>query len=205
MQEGVKAVDSAYTAPFLSLEPLAVETHNGTYIDVAKWVGTTETDGPCQKNGASNPRFPLYLETYNLTAQKKAFELFAENVGGSSVFNNSLVTFDGYSMPAVKSVDAESTAFAFRDLNILVGPLISYMPDGTAELDAQAAELGNQIRQILHEGTGLDQVAAYVNYAFGNEGPEQWYGSESWRQSRLQSLKSKYDPEGLFSFYGPIA
>lgn len=203
MQEGVTAVSSVYTDPFHSLGPLSVETQNGTYIDIAKWVGTTETDGPCQKDGSSNPRFPLYLETYNVTAQKKAFELFAENIRGDSVFNNSLVTFDGYSMPAVQSVDAESTAFAFRDLNVLVGPLISYKSDGV-EMDAQAAELGNQIRQILHEGTGRDQVAAYVNYAFGNEGPEQWYGSESWRQSRLQSLKSKYDPEGLFSFYAPI-
>jgi hypothetical protein len=151
-----------------------------------------------------NPRFPIYLETFNPAAQKKAFEFFAEHVRGDSVFNNSLVTFDGYSTEGVKSIDAKSTAFAYRDQNILVGPLITYQPNGT-ELDNKASEVGHKIREILHEGTGREHVPAYVNYAFGDEGPQQWYGSESWRQSRLQSLKETYDPRGLFSFYAPIA
>ncbi|KAK7398253.1 hypothetical protein QQX98_012366 [Neonectria punicea] len=204
IQEGVQAVDSTYTAPFHSLDPISIEAQTGSYIDLAKWVGVTTTDIPCQKTGAMNPRFPIYLETYNVAAQKKAYEFFAENVRGSSVFNNSLVTFDGYSMEGVQSIDSKSTAFAYRDQHILIGPLITYTP-GDAELDDKAAKLGKQIRQILHEGSGREHVPAYVNYAFGDEGPEQWYGSESWRQSRLQSLKSKYDPEGLFSFYAPIA
>ncbi|RYP58486.1 hypothetical protein DL769_008937 [Monosporascus sp. CRB-8-3] len=204
IQEGVTAVDSAYTAPFHSLDPISIETQRGSYTDLAKWVGVTTTSGPCQKTGAMNPRFPIYLETYNVAAQKKAYEFFAENIRGSSVFNNSLVTFDGYSTQGVQSIDAKSTAFAYRDQNILVGPLITYMPGG-AELDDKAAKLGKQLRQILYEGSGREHVPAYVNYAFGDEGPEQWYGSESWRQSRLQSLKKKYDPEGLFSFYAPIA
>ncbi|KAA8642624.1 hypothetical protein EYZ11_009031 [Aspergillus tanneri] len=204
IQEGVKAVDSAYTAPFHSMGPISIEPQSGSYTDLAEWVGITTTSGPCQKDGAMNPRFPNYLETYDVAAQKKAYEVFAEGVRGSSVFNNSLVTFDGYSTEGVKSIDAKSTAFAFRDQNILIGPLITYMPDGV-ELDEKAAKLGNQIRQILHEGSGREHVRAYVNYAYGDEGPKEWYGSESWRQSRLQSLKKKYDPNGMFSFYAPIA
>ncbi|KAK2469982.1 FAD-linked oxidoreductase chry5 [Fusarium oxysporum f. sp. albedinis] len=204
MQEGVEAVDEAYTAPFHKLDPISVDTQKGPYIDLAKWVGITTTDGPCQKNGAMNPRFPIYLETFNPSAQKKAFDFFAKNIRGDSAFNNSLVTFDGYSTEGVKSIDAKSTAFAHRDQNILVGPLVTYQPGG-ADLDKKAAEVGNKIRQILQEGTGREHVPAYVNYAYGDEGPEQWYGSESWRQSRLQSLKKVYDPEGLFSFYAPIA
>jgi hypothetical protein len=150
-----------------------------------------------------NPRFPIYLETFN-PAAKKAFDFFAEHVRGDSIFNNSLVTFDGYSTQGVKSIDAKSTAFAYRDQNILVGPLITYQPNGT-ELDNRASEVGHKIREILHQGTGREHVPAYVNYAFGDEGPGQWYGSESWRQSRLQKLKETYDPQGLFSFYAPIA
>lgn len=204
MQEGAKAVDSAYTAPFHSMGPISIEPQSGSYTDLAKWVGITTTSGPCQKDGAMNPRFPNYLETYNVAAQKKAYETFAEGVRGSSVFNNSLVTFDGYSTEGVKSIDVKSTAFAFRDQNVLMAPLIAYMPGG-AELDKKAATLGKQIRQILHEGSGRKDVRAYVNYAYGDEGPKEWYGSESWRQSRLQSLKKKYDPNGMFSFYAPIA
>ncbi|RBR04649.1 uncharacterized protein FIESC28_11514 [Fusarium coffeatum] len=204
IQEGVESVDKAYSAPFHKLKPLTVDRKKGLYTDLAKWVGITTEDGPCQKNRAMNPRFPIYLETFNPAAQKKAFDFFAEHVRGGSVFNNSLVTFDGYSTEGVKSIDAKSTAFAYRDQNILVGPLITYQPNGT-ELDNKASEVGHKIREILHEGTGREHVPAYVNYAFGDEGPEQWYGSESWRQSRLQKLKETYDPQGLFSFYAPIA
>ncbi|KAE8374731.1 FAD-binding domain-containing protein [Aspergillus bertholletiae] len=203
IQEGVAAVDSAYTAPFHAMGPISIEPQTGSYTDLAKWVGITTTDGPCLKDGSMNPRWPIYLQTFNVTAQKKAYEAFAEGVRGSSIFNNSLVTFDGYSMEGVKSVNAESTAFAYRDQNVLVAPLINYKPDGP-ELDEKAAELGSRIRQILHEGSGSEHLGAYVNYAYGDEGPEQWYGSESWRQSRLQSLKEKYDPNGIFSFYAPI-
>ncbi|KAL4728692.1 FAD-linked oxidoreductase chry5 [Fusarium chlamydosporum] len=204
MQEGVESVDTKYTAPFHKLKPVSVDSKKGPYTDLAKWVGVTTEDGPCQKNGAMNPRFPIYLETFNPAAQKKAFGFFADNVRGSSVFNNSLVTFDGYSTEGVKSVEAQSTAFAYRDQNVLVGPLITYKPNGP-ELDNKASELGHKIRQILHEGTGRKHVPTYVNYAFGDEGPRQWYGSEGWRQSRLRSLKETYDPQGLFSFYAPIA
>ncbi|KNG82581.1 FAD binding domain-containing protein [Aspergillus nomiae NRRL 13137] len=203
IQEGVQAVDTVYTAPFHSMDPISIEPHSGSYTDLAEWVGVTTTSGPCEKNGAMNPRFPSYLETYNATAQKQAYEVFAEAVRGSSIFNGSLVTFDGYSTQGVKSIAADSTAVPYRDQNILVGPLIAYMP-GDAALDEKAAQVGNQIRQILHEGSGREHVLAYVNYAYGTEGPEEWYGSEEWRQSRLQSLKKKYDPNGMFSFYAPI-
>ncbi|RYP04942.1 hypothetical protein DL764_004154 [Monosporascus ibericus] len=103
--------------------------------------------------------------------RKKAYEFFAENIRGSSVFNNWLVTFDGYSMQGVQSIGAKSTAFAFRDQNIPIGPLITYMPGG-AELDDKAAKLGKQLRQILDEGSGREHAPAYVNYAFGDEGPK---------------------------------
>lgn len=44
----------------------------------------------------------------------------------------------------------------------------------------------------------------YVNYAHGDETLQELYGYEAWRVSRLESLKSKYDPKGHFSFYAPI-
>ncbi|KAM0345655.1 hypothetical protein ACHAPU_006309 [Fusarium lateritium] len=204
MQEGVQAIDPAYTTPFQKLGPISVDKKTGIYTDLAKWVGISTTDGPCQKNGAMNPRFPLYLEAFNATAQKQAFNFFADNIRGDSPFNNSLVTFDGYSQEGVNAVDAKSTAFAYRGQNILVGPLITYTPGG-ADRDAKAAVLGKRVRQILHEGTGREHIPTYVNYAFGDEGPKEWYGSEGWRQDRLQSLKKTYDPQGMFSFYAPIA
>jgi hypothetical protein len=176
----------------------------GSYTDLAGWTGIAATSPPCQKAGLVNPRFPIYLEGYNVPAQKQAYDIFAAATRGSSAFNNSIFMFEGYSMQGVHAIDSKSTAFAFRSENILAAPLITYAPAGP-ERDDEAAQLGNQLRQILFQASGLEEIGAYVNYAYGDETPAQWYGSEQWRQDRLRALKKKYDPAGKFSFFAPIA
>ncbi|KAF9871150.1 FAD-dependent oxygenase [Colletotrichum karsti] len=205
IQEGVTAVDSKYTQPFLDIGPISATPTAGTYLDLAAWTGIALDSIPCQKAGLNNPRFPIYVESYNVTAQRQAYDLFASSIrDSSSPFFNSLFMFEGYSNEGVKAVDSESTAFAFREDNLLFAPLITYTP-GDAALDKQAADLGNLLRQIIHEGSGRDEIHVYLNYAFGDETPAEWYGSEPWRQDKLKSLKAKYDPESKFSFYGPVA
>ncbi|GJC83598.1 FAD-linked oxidoreductase chyH [Colletotrichum liriopes] len=204
IQEGVTAVDPAYTQPFRDIGPISSTPEAGTYLDLAAWTGIAIDSIPCQKVGLNNPRFPIYVESYNVEAQRKAYDLFASSVKGDSPFNNSLFMFEGYSVKGVKAIESDSTAFAYRGDNLLFAPLITYTPGGV-ELDQQAATLGNQLRDIIHEGSGRTDQHVYLNYAFGNESPKEWYGSEQWRQDRLRSLKAKYDPNGRFSFYGPIA
>ncbi|KAK2598063.1 hypothetical protein QQS21_005774 [Conoideocrella luteorostrata] len=204
IQEGVKTVDSKYTKPFHDIGPIAVTPLSGTYKDLAGWTGIATTSPPCQKAGLANPRFPIYLEMYDVAAQKKAYEAFALATKGSSAFNGSLFMFEGYSIQGVQAIDSKSTAFAYRDAHLLAAPLITYKPSGV-DLDQKARDLGNQLREILHQASGVPDVRAYVNYAYGNEGPKGWYGSDKWRQDRLAALKKKYDPSGKFSFYAPIA
>ncbi|KAH7139584.1 hypothetical protein B0J13DRAFT_586213 [Dactylonectria estremocensis] len=204
IQEGVTAVDAAITKPFHDIGPLAIEPAEGDYRDLAEWTGIALTSAPCQKNGLGNPRFPIYLKSYDIAATKQAYELFASETNGGSPFNSSLFMLEGYSTQGVSTIDAQSSAFAFRDEHLLLAPLITYSPDGPA-LDKRAADLGVELRQILHKATGKEEMSVYVNYAFGDETPRQWYGSEQWRQDRLKALKGKYDPKGKFSFFGPIA
>lgn len=111
--------------------------------------------------------------------------------------------FEAYPVQGVQAIDSDSAAFAFRSDNILTAPLITYTPSSN-ELDQQAAELGNKLRNIVHKGSGSEELHAYVNYAFGDESPQNWYGYEQWRQDRLKALKKKYDPEGRFSFFAPV-
>lgn len=106
-------------------------------------------------------------------------------------------------MEGVHAIPANSAAFAFRSENILSAPLITYKSTGST-IDRQAKSLGDQLRQILYKGSGLSNIRAYVNYAYGDESSQELYGAESWRQKKLQALKSKYDPHGKFSFYAPI-
>ncbi|KAK4184400.1 hypothetical protein QBC35DRAFT_540460 [Podospora australis] len=204
IQEGVTVVDSAYTDPFVALGPIAVTPNTGSYRDVSAWVGISMDGPPCQKTGAANPRFPLYLEEYNPTAMQALYTAFAQGTNSSSPFANSLFMFEGYSMQGVKSTDATSAAYAFREDNLLTAPLVQYTPAGPAR-DAEAKAFGNQLREILHQGSGRTEKHTYVNYAYGDESKQEWYGHESWRQTRLAQLKTKYDPNGRFSFYAPAA
>ncbi|KAI0458562.1 putative FAD-dependent oxygenase [Xylaria acuta] len=204
IQEGVTVVDPVYTNPFHDIGPISSEPKSGSYRDLAAWTGIAVDSPPCQKAGLANPRFPIYLREHNVTAQREAYDAFAADVGGAdSPFSASIFMFEAYPQQGVRAVDSHSTAFAFRDDNLLVSPLLTYTPAGK-ELDDQVERLGNQLRDIIYRGSGRKELHAYVNYAYGDETPKNWYGYEQWRQSRLRKLKQKYDPEGRFSFFGPI-
>ncbi|KLJ06466.1 hypothetical protein EMPG_10142 [Blastomyces silverae] len=204
IQEGVDTVDPAYAKPFHDLGPIVQQPTSGTYLDLAKWTGISLSDGPCQITGNANPRFPIYLKSYNPSAQRRVYDLFVEaTTSPDTPFSNSLFMFEGYGMQAVRSIPDDASAFAYRSQNLLAAPLLSYAPNGK-QLDDRARELGNQIRQILHEGSGQTSLNAYVNYAYGDETPKDWYGADKWRQNRLRSLKRDFDPKRRFSFYAPI-
>ncbi|RYP61604.1 hypothetical protein DL769_007637 [Monosporascus sp. CRB-8-3] len=204
LQEGVESVDSSYTNYFHELGPVVTDSAGGSYTDLPAWTGNANTSPPCQKAGLVNMRFPVDVETYNIRAQRQVYDLFASAIQETPALNNSLFLFEGYSLQGVKAVPSESTAFPFRGDNLLLSPLITYAPSGP-ELDKKAADLGESLRQILHQGSGRKELHTYVNYAFGHETQRNWYGYEKWRLERLLELKKKYDPQRKFSFYAPIA
>ncbi|RKK85675.1 hypothetical protein BFJ68_g17221 [Fusarium oxysporum] len=190
--------------PFRDIGPLSIEPVAGDYKDLAGWTGISLSSPPCQKDGHVNPRFPLYLQSYNVPAMEKAYKFFASEIGGDSPFNGSLFMFESYSTQGVRDIDSKSTAFAFRDANLLIAPLITYKPAGP-NIDKRAADLGIGLRNILHKASSKEEMGVYVNYAFGDENAKQLYGNEAWRQQKLRGLKKKYDPKGKFSFFGPVA
>ncbi|UNI13777.1 hypothetical protein JDV02_000487 [Purpureocillium takamizusanense] len=204
IQEGVKEVDPAYTKPFHDIGPAVKDPASGTYTDLAAWTGIALDSPPCQNAGLANPRFPIYLETYNVAAQKKVYDIFASATQQNPEFAHSLFMFEGYAEQGVRAIPDESSAFAFRGDNLLAAPLITYKPAG-ADLDQKAKALGEQLRSILQQASGRKELHTYVNYAYGSETKQQWYGGDKWRQDKLSALKKKYDPNGRFNFYAPVA
>lgn len=204
LQEGVTKVDSVWTDPFFELDPVVTDAAGGIYPDLPAWTGNGNESPPCQKSGFVNIRFPIDLQVYSISAQRKAYDLFAQGMKENPEFINSLFLFEGYSLQGMKAVERASTAFPFRDDNLLIAPLIIYKPNGAA-LDKKARDLGEGLRNILHKGSCRDELHTYVNYAFGKETKKNWYGYESWRQQKLSTLKKKYDPNNKFRFYAPIA
>ncbi|KAF2968395.1 hypothetical protein GQX73_g5168 [Xylaria multiplex] len=204
LQEGVKAVDPAYTEVFNNLAPLTTNAAGGSYTDLPSWTGNSNDAPPCQKSGLVNIRFPIDLQAYNIAAQRKVYDMFASATQQIPALNGSLFLFEGYSLQGVKAIPSDQSAFPFRGDNLLVSPLITYAPS-SPELDEAAANLGESLRQVLYEASGRKERHTYVNYAFGDEAVKNWYGYEEWRQARLKALKEKYDLSGKFSFYAPIA
>jgi FAD/FMN-containing dehydrogenase len=204
IQEGVTSVDPAISKPFHDIGPLSIQPDSGDYNDLAAWTGIALDSPPCQKDGHANPRFPLYLQSYNASAMQDAWTLFSSQVKGDSPFNGSIFMFEGYPTQAVRAAAADnSTAFAFRDANLLTAPLITYEPAGP-DLDQKAKDLGERLRNVLFKASGDAEMRVYVNYAYGDENAKEWYGAEAWRQRRLAALKHKYDPQGRFSFFAPV-
>ncbi|XPS73272.1 hypothetical protein M3J09_005422 [Ascochyta lentis] len=205
IQEGVTAVESRYTKPFHDLGPLKATPQAGTYHDLGAWTGIALDSPPCQDFGFNNPRFPIYTKSYNTTAQKKAYELYASAISGAdSPYTNSIFMFEDYATAGIRNRPDGASAFAFRDAHILAAPLIIYASANKTQDDA-VKQLGSQLREIIREGTGSSELHTYVNYAYGDEGTKSWYGYETWRQDRLKALKMKYDPKSKFNFYAGIA
>ncbi|EFX00158.1 FAD-binding domain containing protein [Grosmannia clavigera kw1407] len=211
IEEGVDAVNATVVAAFEAIGPIISTPSNGTYLDLASWTGIDLDSTPCQKTGKANPRFPIYLTQFNTTAVRQAYDLFSNATSAAdSPYTGSLFMFEGYAQEGVKSVGDSATAFAYRSDNILGAPMINYADTGSA-IEERSYNLGTQIRDALWAGANGGVVGetgtlhTYVNYAYGDETADSWYGDVAWRQNKLQSLKKTYDPNGRFSFYAPIA
>lgn len=63
--------------------------------------------------------FPIGLKSYNIQAQRSAFDAF-NSFTADATFINSAVVFEGYSTQAVKAVPSDSTAFPHRGDNIVM-------------------------------------------------------------------------------------
>ncbi|KAE9366665.1 FAD binding domain protein [Stipitochalara longipes BDJ] len=191
-----------YTAPFHSLNA-ASPTQSGitTLPGIASLTGNGN-DGLACGHGTTSLRFPIGLKKYNVTAQRAVYDKFAEITTVISELRGSFFLFEGYAVGGVKRISEESTAFPHRRDNLLVSPVMVYAPNAT--LDPIAIQAGNDIRQVLQEAEGTEEMHVYINYALGDERWEEIYGYEEWRMVRLRELKSVYDPDERFRFYAPI-
>jgi hypothetical protein len=146
-------------------------------------------------------RFPINLKKYDLRALRATYNAFAQGTLDHPAFEHSTLMLEGYSSQGVRAVDEASTAYAHRADTILVSSVVIF-DNATDKADAE--EFGNRVRDLLHEGTGEEEMHVYVNYAAGDEALETMYGYEPWRQRKLSELKRKYDPTNRFGYYAPI-
>lgn len=117
--QGVDAVPSDYTVPLLAVGP-AVATANVTdYPGLNLIDGTDINNAVCTQHDAVNMMFPISIKSYNVQAQRAAFDAFNAFTADAR-FLNSAVLMEGYSTQAVKAVPSDTTAFPHRADNFLM-------------------------------------------------------------------------------------
>ncbi|KAI1113123.1 hypothetical protein F5Y14DRAFT_230862 [Nemania sp. NC0429] len=150
----------------------------------------------------------IVIDIYGVALRKLSAPTFA------SVFNTlgkfwaanpagltSQVVLETWPIQAAVAVPDDETAYPWRDATTNV--LIQFRwdkPGNPVERPSNVA--ARKIRDDLAATSGYDDLAVYVNYAYGDEKPAQMYGAS--KLPRLIALKKKYDPNNLFSFYNAL-
>jgi hypothetical protein len=108
-----------YASPIVALEPLNTISKEVPYTALAGLTGNGDNDLGCQK-GAAALRFPIYLESYNVSAILDTYNTFNQMMIDRPAFNNSFFLIEGYSTQAVRKIPSNSTAYAHRTANALL-------------------------------------------------------------------------------------
>ena len=177
-------------------------------------------DQPLCAKGFEHVHSTTYLDVWNVTSQRQIYDLFQQKITQQPLVAGSIIMLEDYSTIGVKAVDPKTSAFPWRERNLMtfVSPVlpvrfqadiffissvhaVNFPPNSS--LDAFAAEWAKETLDLFNKGSGIPP-STYVNYAAGNEPIEQMYGTEPWRLQKLRSLKAQYDPSGRFNYYNPI-
>lgn len=117
--QGTNVVPSKYTTPLLAIGPAVTAANETDYPGLAVIDGTTIDGNLCTQHDAVNMMFPISVDSYNIKAQRAAFDSF-NAFTADPTFYNSAVLFEAYSTEAVKAVSDASTAVPNRGDNILM-------------------------------------------------------------------------------------
>jgi hypothetical protein len=117
--QGVDVVPAKYTEPLLAIGTLHAAANVTDYPGLALIDGTNMDNAVCTQHDSVNMMFPISINTYNIAAQRAAFDAF-NDFTSDPTFINSAVLFEGYSTQAVKAVPSDSTAFPHRSDNFLM-------------------------------------------------------------------------------------
>ncbi|KAJ5063502.1 hypothetical protein J3E74DRAFT_446081 [Bipolaris maydis] len=184
-------IPTQYTEPLYALSPTTSTSGQPDLAGVSRFTGADRNGASCEK-GLTRSVVPVSAITYDPASLRQVLTIMASL---SPSLNQTVVLLEGYATNRVDAIPSDSTAYPDREGQLLLSPFMTY--ERSENLDAEAWEVAGRIRDVMTEGTG-EARRAYVNYARGDETPEEW------RLERLRRLKKEYDPFGRFNFFAPI-
>ncbi|RDW68614.1 FAD linked oxidase [Coleophoma crateriformis] len=113
--------------------------------------------------------------------------------------------FECFSHQRTREIASDATAFPWRhggDHQIMVSATPRDMKDMKPFV-----EFLDEWKAKFIQVSGFGRLHQYVNYGNttpNHDQPEALYGYEPWRLRKLRTLKQRYDPDGIFSWYQPF-
>jgi hypothetical protein len=112
-------------------------------------------------------------------------------------------SLEKFGLGVTASIPDDSTAYPWRKA-VSYGFFEFNLPNNvTTETASTVDAFAKKLRSNLVTDCGNPQGNVYINYARGDEKPEQIYRKS--KLPRLRLLKAKYDPKGLFNHYNSFA
>ncbi|CAM1502377.1 Fc.00g043610.m01.CDS01 [Cosmosporella sp. VM-42] len=155
-----------------------------------------DTTTLCEKGGRK-PGWSTGLKTYDYSAWKGIWELFTDFVDSTGLTSTTIMV-ECYSSYVLREIGSEGASYAHRDVNGFAWLLFDYEDVAS---DAASDQLGSSVRELWRQSSGFNPQKTYLNFAHGDESPEEIYGESL---ARLTLLKREWDPQGVFDQWFPI-
>lgn len=186
-------------APLLDLSPKSLNVTSLPWADLLVAPGYGIVTGTCDPVGETV--FGVNLRTLGVANIVNVTNFITKTQAASTLLAKSLIsiTMPGKAIGMGPGRERNASAFPWRSVTGFLQVEGRVPQDG----DGPAVEgWAKEVRAVAQAGSGYGTLGAYVNTAQGDEGNEGWYSAE--RLPHLRSLKTMYDPYGLFDFYAPI-
>ncbi|KAF1359685.1 FAD-binding domain-containing protein [Lizonia empirigonia] len=145
--------------------------------------------------GSNQAAYGLNLYRYDVSTYQSALEEYINFYATTNLTTSYMVTEFFPTRVTLQTVD-NMTAYPYR--NTLGYIFFSFSGFTTDSQISVIAEFAEQRRTAFAELNGDKGLEVYVNYAHGDEGRDAWYSTQ--KLSRLQNIKSAWDPNNLFRF-----
>ncbi|KAK1778306.1 hypothetical protein QBC45DRAFT_328750 [Copromyces sp. CBS 386.78] len=197
---GSEAEARRWMQPLLRLNPW--------YTDIKpipwKRMSTDTTLGLDKEVCANSQIYDVYgvnLRRHDANTWVKTFNKLAKFWNEQPAAQSSVIVLETWPNQAVVAVPDSQTAYPWRDATTYVMIQMRWDAPGNP-VETVADAMGRELRDDYAKTSGYNGLTVYVNYAHGDETPEQIYGRN--KLPRLAKLKKQYDPSSVFGFHNPL-